>query len=83
VKYRPAILAGAIGIIAAGIVLYMRTADDLTACASTLGGFVRALDPASARACASVNAEHDASIAIAVFGSIVMLAALVRGKRPA
>ena len=82
-KYRLATLAGAIVVIAVGIVLYLQTADNFAACASMIGGLVRAFDPASARECARVNAEHYGSIAIAVFGGVVLLIGLIPGKKSA
>jgi hypothetical protein len=72
---------GAIGIIAIGILLFVNTGNDFSACASTIGGLVRAFDPASARECANVNTEHYGSIAIMVLGGVVMLSGLVPRKK--
>lgn len=82
-KYRFALIIGAIAIIAVGIVLYSQTADNFTACASTIGGLVKAFDPASARECANVNAEHYGSFAIMILGGVVLLTGAVAGKKSA
>jgi hypothetical protein len=82
-KYRLAIVLGALAIIAVGIVLYTQTADNFTACASTIGGLVKAFDPASARACANVNAEHYASITMMILGGVAVLIGSMSGKRSA
>jgi hypothetical protein len=83
VKYRLTTVIGAIGIIAVGILLYVNTADNFTACASVIGGLVRAFDPASARACANVNAEHYGSIAIMVLGGVVLVTGAIPRKKSA
>lgn len=80
-KQRIATIVGAIGIIAVGVVLYEQTAADVAACTSTIGGLVRALDPASARDCANANVEHDGGIAIFIVGALALLIGLVWGKR--
>jgi hypothetical protein len=73
---------GAIAIIAVGVILYIQTSDNFAACASTIGGLVKAFDPASARECARVNMEHYGSIALMVFGGIVLFIGLIPGKKP-
>lgn len=80
-KYRLAILIGALAIIALGIATYVQTADNFTACASTIGGLVKAFDPASARACTNVNVEHYGSIAIMILGGVVVLIGSMAGRK--
>ncbi len=82
-KYRLAVLIGALAIIAVGIVVYVQTADNFTACASTIGGLVKAFDPASARACANINTEHSGSIAIMILGGVVVLIGSIAGRKSA
>jgi hypothetical protein len=81
VKYRLAILIGAIGIIVVGILLYVNTGDNFAACASAIGGLVRAFDPASARDCANVNTEHYGSIAIMILGGVILLSGWLPRKK--
>jgi len=83
VKQRIATIIGAIGLIAVGAAVYEQTAANVATCASTIGGFVRALDPASARECATANAEHVGGIAMFVLGAVVLLIGLIPGKRSA
>ena len=79
-KYRLALIIGALAIIAVGIVMYSQTADNFTACASTIGGLVKAFDPASARACADVTTEHYGSIAMMILGGVVVLIGSIAGR---
>ena len=82
-KYRLAPIIGALAVIAVGIVMYVQTADNFTACSSTIGGLVKAFDPASARACTNVATEHYGSIAMMILGGVVVLIGSIAGRKSA
>lgn len=83
VNIRLATLAAAFLLVAFGIVLYLRSADNFTACKSTIGGIVQSLDPASARDCGDAKTEHYAGIAIMILGGVALLAGSIPVKKPA
>jgi len=73
-------LAVAVVLVAVGIALYVHSSDNYAACKSTIGGIVRALDPASARDCADAKTQYVGSIVLIVVGGLAFVAGLVPGR---
>ena len=82
-KNQVAILAVAIIVLVAGIVMYVHSDNNYAACQSTIGGIVRALDPASSRDCENAKNERYAGIAIMVVGAIALLAGAFPARKTA
>ncbi|HEY5095772.1 MAG TPA: hypothetical protein VII69_11705 [Candidatus Eremiobacteraceae bacterium] len=78
---RFATLAVAIVLVAIGIALYVHSSDNYAACKSTIGGIIRALDPASARDCADAKTQYVGSIVLIVVGGLAFVAAVIPGRK--
>lgn len=77
---RIATLAVAVLLVAVGIALYVHSSDSNATCKSTIGGIVRALDPASARDCADAKTQYVSSIVLIVVGGLAFVAGLMPSR---